>query len=137
MQRYRDEWVFDKTMFDYTTQSGGCSCCNLQHVDRSLIGQCSDMDTAEAVAQDEENPWPEEIKYAVWADRVSLRKQLKADRARYAQFWGDHAPAFVEWVARLPLADKKELCIIPVDEFKQCVTYTDTSKRAHLHLSIR
>ena len=73
MQRFRDEWVFDKTMFDYTTRSGGCSCCTMQHVDRSLIGQCSDMDTAEAVAEDEENPWPEEIKYAVWADRVSLR----------------------------------------------------------------
>lgn len=125
----------------------------LQHlgVGRQLIGQCSDLDTAEAVAQDEENPWPEEIKLAVWADRVSLRKKLKQRKqmcapgkfqlshltvsgvaeicsasiecasCRFQQFWSEHVDIFLDWFQQLPLDLKREACTIPTAEFRAFV----------------
>jgi hypothetical protein len=119
MQRFRDEWVYDKVMFDFTSRSGGCSCCSMQHVNLGLINQCSDMDAAEAVAQDDECPWPEEIKLAVWSDRVSLRKKLKADRPRYAEFWTQYGDDFAQWLSTVPLDQLKQICLVPTAEFRQ------------------
>ena len=80
MERFRDDWVLDRTMFDFLGGGGGgCSCCGMAHLaGQQLIGQCSDLDVPEAVEEDVHTPWPDEIKLSVWTDRVALRRRLKA-----------------------------------------------------------
>ena len=103
MPRFRDEWVIDRTMFDYIS-GGSCVCCGFQHFlpggTADLVDCISDLDTDAATAEKAalaNHPWPADVRDQVWADRVRLRQKLKKDKGRFADFWKAHASEFEAW----------------------------------------
>mmetsp|Transcript_18088 Transcript_18088/g.44996 ORF Transcript_18088/g.44996 Transcript_18088/m.44996 type:complete len:272 (+) Transcript_18088:53-868(+) len=113
MPRYSDQWLIDKTMFDYV-QGGSCACCTgflfMPGGTAGLIRSMSEFETDAANAEVsalEKLPWPQDMKDEVWKERVRLRQYCKRNMVNYKSFWEDHGDAYKEWFQELP---KKRLC---------------------------
>jgi hypothetical protein len=102
MPRFCDDWVVDKTMFDFA-MGGSCGCCgskDLFNSDlKSLIDQCTDLETDAASAElsaAERSPWPPDMRNEVWAGRVKLRLRMKREKKTYREFFEQNAVTDVE-----------------------------------------
>ena len=113
MKRFQNEWVIDKTMFDFTMRKSGCSCCGMVHSDLqfNFISSISDIDTADAAAENDQSVWPEEVKTSIWADRVAIRKLLKERKKRYKSFL-QNFPSFEDWCNSLSIDTRIELGMV-------------------------
>ena len=103
MPRYSDQWLIDKTMFDYV-QGGSCACCSgflfMPGGTAGLIRSMSEFETDAANAEVsalEKLPWPQEMKDEVWKERVRLRQYCKKNMKDYKSFWDDHGEAYRAW----------------------------------------
>mmetsp|Transcript_19176 Transcript_19176/g.27302 ORF Transcript_19176/g.27302 Transcript_19176/m.27302 type:complete len:304 (-) Transcript_19176:1177-2088(-) len=105
MSRFSDEWVIDRTMFDFT-QGGSCNCCGLPHLFntggiKGLIDACTDLETDAAALElnaMEKSPWPPQMREEVWGDRVKLRLKMKREMKKYKSFFENHnAKNVQEW----------------------------------------
>ncbi|KAL9184694.1 hypothetical protein ACHAXT_012664 [Thalassiosira profunda] len=93
MPRFTDNWVVDRTMFDYV-QGGSCACCGFPHIFapgglEGMIGAMSDLETD--AANDEINaakasPWPPDLRDQIWGDRLLLRFKMKKEMRVYREF---------------------------------------------------
>lgn len=113
MPRYSDQWLIDKTMFDYV-QGGSCACCSgflfMPGGTAGLIRSMSEFETDAANAEVsalEKLPWPQEMKDEVWKERVRLRQYCKKNMTDYKSFWEDHGEDYRVWFQEL---SKKRLC---------------------------
>ena len=113
MPRYSDQWLIDKTMFDYV-QGGSCACCSgflfMPGGTAGLIRSMSEFETDAANAEVsalEKLPWPQEMKDEVWKERVRLRQYCKKNMKDYKSFWDDHGESYRIWFQELT---KKRLC---------------------------
>lgn len=103
MPRFSDDWVVDRTLFEYVS-GGSCACCGFPHLfpdgTAGLINSISDLETDAAQAEVsalQQSPWPTEMRNQVWGDRVRLRHKLKKEMPRYKQFWEQHGEDFQHW----------------------------------------
>mmetsp|Transcript_17185 Transcript_17185/g.35295 ORF Transcript_17185/g.35295 Transcript_17185/m.35295 type:complete len:279 (-) Transcript_17185:137-973(-) len=113
MPRYSDEWLIDKTMFDYV-QGGSCACCSgflfMPGGTAGLIRSMSEFETDAANAEVsalEQLPWPQEMKDEVWKERVRLRQYCKKNMVLYKTFWEEHGEEYQSWFHELT---KQKLC---------------------------
>ncbi|CAM9577041.1 unnamed protein product [Chrysoparadoxa australica] len=116
-QRFTDQWVVDKTLFEYLN-AGSCSCCGAVHAMQdmaSLITSCSDLETDDG-RRERRSPWPQKMAREVWAARVKLRKVLKEDMPRYREWWETDQEAFTKWWGDITEQRKSSLLQISVDE---------------------
>ncbi len=68
MPRFKDEWVVNKALFEYTT-GGSCACCSFPFFDpnglKGLVSSVSDLET-DAAEQEyqlaQRSPWPDEMR---------------------------------------------------------------------------
>ncbi len=103
MSRFNDEWVIDRTLFEYVN-GGSCACCGFNYflpngVD-GLIQSMSDLETDAAtqeISASANSPWPPELRQQIWADRLRLRHKLKQTLSKYRTFWNEHGEAFSQW----------------------------------------
>lgn len=83
MPRYSDQWLIDRTLFDYV-QGGSCACCSFNFMPSGtagLIQSLSEFETDSAnneVAALDKLPWPADMKDQVWMERVRLRQFCKS-----------------------------------------------------------
>ena len=98
MTRFNDEWLIDRTLFDYT-MGGGCACCSFNFMPGGISGLIQDSMQSELetdAIQDEINslhvlPWPNDLKDQVWMERVRIRQLLKVDmKQSYMPFVKEH-----------------------------------------------
>ena len=96
MPRYSDDWVINKSLFEYTT-GGSCACCAFPAIFdpnglKGLINSVSDLET-DAANQEfnaaQESPWPPEMRDSIWADRVRVRHKMKKEMKNYREFMGE------------------------------------------------
>mmetsp|Transcript_9510 Transcript_9510/g.23084 ORF Transcript_9510/g.23084 Transcript_9510/m.23084 type:complete len:280 (+) Transcript_9510:304-1143(+) len=107
MPRYSDEWLIDKTMFDYV-QGGSCACCSgflfMPGGTPELIRSMSEFETDAANAEIsalDRLPWPQEMKDEVWKERVRLRQYCKQNMTNYKSFWDEHGDEYQSWFYEL------------------------------------
>ena len=107
MPRYSDEWLIDKTMFDYV-QGGSCACCSgflfMPGGTPELIRSMSEFETDAAndeVSALDKLPWPQEMKDEVWKERVRLRQYCKKNMKIYKSFWEDYGDRYQAWFHEL------------------------------------
>jgi hypothetical protein len=113
MPRYSDQWLIDKTMFDYV-QGGSCACCTgflfMPGGTAGLIRSMSEFETdaanAEVSALDK-LPWPQDMKDEVWKERVRLRQYCKRNMKTYKSFWDDHGEDYQSWFQEM---SRQRLC---------------------------
>ena len=87
MPRFSDQWVVDRTLFEFAT-GGSCACCGFSHLFlpnglKGLIDEVSDLETDAANNEFEaaqKSPWPPTMRDQVWADRVRLRHERERSR---------------------------------------------------------
>ena len=106
MPRFTDEWVVDRTLFEFVN-GGSCACCGffnhlfLPNGIEGMITAMSDLET-DAAQQEVKAlktcPWPPEMRTQVWADRLRLRQKLKSNRKDYSDFWKRHGDEFTTWM---------------------------------------
>ena len=106
MPRFTDDWVVDRTLFEYIN-GGSCACCGFSHlfVPNGVAGMIHDISDLETDATQAEvnaalsssSPWPPEMRDQVWADRVRLRLKMKQEMVKYQEFWNQHGQDFTEW----------------------------------------
>ncbi|KAG7372276.1 hypothetical protein IV203_018419 [Nitzschia inconspicua] len=107
MPRFSDQWLIDRTLFDYV-QGGSCACCSFNFLPNGTVGLIQSMSEFETDAADAEVsaldklPWPPDMKDQVWIERVRLRQYCKGTMKMYKQFWNEHGEAFEVWFMRLP-----------------------------------
>jgi hypothetical protein len=112
MPRFSDQWLIDRTLFDYV-QGGSCSCCAFNFLPSGTAGLIQSMSEFETDAANAEIsaldklPWPPEMKDQVWMERVRLRQYCKKDMKEYKKFWDEHGEAYAGWFYDLP---KQKLC---------------------------
>ena len=85
MPKFGDQWVIDRTFFEYVN-GGECACCGFPHMFpggiEGAINAISDLETDAAQAEikaNEKSPWPPEMREEVWADRLRLRYKMKKE----------------------------------------------------------
>lgn len=94
MGRFSDQWVIDKTLFEFIA-GGSCACCGFAALFApgglaGMIQACSDIETDAAKAEldaSARSPWPPEMRDDVWAGRVKLRLKMKREMKRYNEFF--------------------------------------------------
>lgn len=113
MPRYSDQWLIDRTMFDYV-QGGSCACCTgflfMPGGTPGLIRSMSEFETDAANAEVnalDKLPWPQEMKDEVWKERVRLRQYCKKNMTTYKSFWEDHGEEYQHWFHEL---SARKLC---------------------------
>lgn len=92
--KYKDEWVVDRTMFEFVNGSG-CACCGMTNLFlpgglKGMIESISDLETDAASAElkaAERSPWPPNLRDDVWANRVRLRHKMKKEMKDYEDFF--------------------------------------------------
>jgi hypothetical protein len=111
--QYQDDWVENKTVYQYMTQSG-CACCGLQlQVDVvNFIEQCSDLDGE----QNTFSAWPPSIRESVWKDRVKLRTLLKKQTVGFAEEWKRRSIAIVTHWGEMAIEDRDTLLHVSIPE---------------------
>jgi hypothetical protein len=103
MPRFSDQWLIDKTLFDYV-QGGSCACCSFNFLPNGTKGLIesigSEMET-DALRQEVNSlnvlPWPHDMKEQVWMDRVRIRQYCKQQMRDYQEFWRMHGTDFSQW----------------------------------------
>lgn len=93
MPRFNDQWVIDRTLFEFAS-GGSCACCGFSHlfVPQGIKGLIDDMSELETDAADAEyrtakkSPWPSTLRDQIWADRVRLRHKMKREMPIYREF---------------------------------------------------
>ena len=130
MTRFSDEWVVDRSVFEYM-QDGSCQCCGapqLFNVDgiKGLIEECTDLETDAATAELNASPWPPKMREEVWADRVKLRLRMKREMKRYKEFFRTYDVRDVQkWcLETLGVAGLHTLFHIPRSEISQTIGNT-------------
>ena len=96
MPRFSDQWVVDRTLFEFAT-GGSCACCGFSHLFlpnglKGLIDEVSDLETDAANNEFEaaqKSPWPPTMRDQVWADRVRLRHLMKKEMGQYSDFMAE------------------------------------------------
>jgi hypothetical protein len=112
MPRFSDQWLIDRTLFDYV-QGGSCACCAFTFLPNGTAGLIESMsefetDAAQAeVSALDQLPWPPDMKDQVWMERVRLRQFCKRTMKKYQQFWQEHGKAFSAWFLE---QSKQQLC---------------------------
>lgn len=135
MPRYSDQWLIEKTMFDYV-QGGSCSCCSAflfmpggaPELIRSMSEFETDAANAEVSALDR-LPWPQDMKDEIWKERVRLRQYCKKNMKEYKSFWeeyGDHYQSWFHGLTQLQLCRFFQLARTEVMERLQ-------HKKFHIH----
>jgi hypothetical protein len=122
MPRYSDEWVVDKTLFQYVN-GGSCACCGrgffLPDGVDGMIKAMSDLETDaanEEIRAAAQSPWPTEMREQVWSDRVRLRHKMKKEMGTYQAFWDLEGEAFSEWCRTMEPKSLKKILQIPRSE---------------------
>lgn len=103
MPRFTDNWVVDRTMFDYVN-GGSCACCGFSHLFnpgglKGLIDSMSDLETDSAARElnaARTSPWPPDMRDQIWSDRLLLRYRMKKDMGGYKRFFEEVAAATAE-----------------------------------------
>jgi hypothetical protein len=128
MPKFLDQWVVDRTLFEYVS-GGSCACCGrgffLPDGVEGMIRGISDLETDAANAEikaAEQSPWPSEMREQVWSDRVRLRYKLKQEMVKYAKFWLEQKPSFESWMFSMEPTKLKMLFQMPRSEVLDCVT---------------
>lgn len=93
MPRFSDQWVVDRTMFDYV-QGGSCACCGFPHIFapggiEGMINAMSDLETDAAEKElkaAKQSPWPDDLRDQIWSDRLLLRFKMKKEMRTYREF---------------------------------------------------
>jgi len=122
MPRFSDEWVVDRTLFDFVN-GGSCACCGmalfLPDGVSGMINAISDLETDAAeneIKALQKSPWPPEMREQVWGDRVRLRHKLKKEIPIYTEFWTQHGHEFMNWCHSLPASSIKKILQMPRSE---------------------
>lgn len=131
MVRFGDDWVVDRTMFEYVS-GGSCACCGITHLFnpdglKGLVNAVSDLETDAAHAElsaAERSPWPPQMRDQVWADRVRLRAKMKMEMQLYKQFLERHNVKDVErWcLDKLEVKELRGMFQMPRNEISECLT---------------
>jgi len=103
MPRFSDDWVVDRTMFEFVS-GGSCACCGMNHLFlpdglKGLIDSISDLETDAAnneLSAAQKSPWPPNMRDEVWADRVRLRHKMKKEMKVYKDFFEKEGRESVE-----------------------------------------
>lgn len=130
MPRFGDEWLIDKTLFDYV-QGGSCACCSFNFLPsgtKGLIESLSELETD--AAEQEVNalsalPWPPEMKDQVWMERVRLRHLCKQQMKSYREFWQTYGPGFKEWFHELTTSRLQRYLQLPRSELLEVLKSKD------------
>jgi len=102
MPRYSDQWLIDKTLFDYV-QGGSCTCCSFNFLPNGTKGLIESLSELETDAKQQEVnafdilPWPPTMKDEIWMERVRLRQFCKQQMKDYNIFWKEHGIQFSHW----------------------------------------
>lgn len=122
MGRFSDEWLIDRTLFDYV-QGGSCACCSFANFmpngTAGLIQSMSELETDAAnaeVAALDQLPWPPEMRDQVWMERVRLRQKLKTAMKDYAAFYKEHGDSYEHWFQQQPPSRLQKLFQLPRTE---------------------
>ena len=134
MPRFSDEWLIDRTLFDYV-QGGSCACCSFNFLPtgtKGLIESMSEFETdaanAEVSALDA-LPWPADMKDQVWMERVRLRQFCKKNMSHYRDFWNEHVAEYREWFLSLPTPKLRRLFQLPRSEIVERLK----TQKYHMH----
>jgi hypothetical protein len=122
MGRFTDDWVVDRSMFEYVN-SGGCACCGISHMGMDMMqfmAACSDIETDDG-KKEVMSPWPEFMREEVWADRVKIRKNMKAEMAKYKTFMDAHGAGVAKWLLSLSSTLKSRIFQLPRAEVSSIV----------------
>jgi hypothetical protein len=123
MPRFTDDWVVDRTMFEYGTGGGNCACCSfnstlfLPNGVHDMIASMSELET-EAQEKEREaletSPWPLQMRNEIWGNRVKLRLLLKKSMHVHREVWETHGMEFQTWITTiLPPKRLKKLLQVP------------------------
>ena len=121
MPRFSDQWLIDRTLFDYV-QGGSCACCSFAFLPNGTAGMIQSMSEFETDAANAEVsaldklPWPPEMKDQVWMERVRLRQFLKSSMPTYRIFWKEHGESYQNWFMDIPSPKLKKLFQLPRNE---------------------
>lgn len=121
MPRFSDQWLIDKTLFDYV-QGGSCACCAFNFLPggtAGLIQSMSEFETDAANAEIgalEKLPWPPDMKDQVWMERVRLRQFCKGKMKEYRDFWREHGQSYAVWLNDVSVQKLRKLFQLPRSE---------------------
>lgn len=122
MPRFSDEWVVDRTLFDFVN-GGSCACCSMVNfIPDGVPGIINSISDLETDAADKEikalqySPWPPDMREQVWGDRVRLRQKLKKEIPVYKEFWRQHQEEFSDWCRSLPTTTLRKILQMPRSE---------------------
>lgn len=95
--KFKDEWVVDRTMFEFIN-GGSCACCGMSQLFlpdglKGIINSISDIETDAASAElaaAERSSWPPELREEVWVNRFRLRFEMKKEIKLYKEFFQIH-----------------------------------------------
>lgn len=125
MPRFNDEWVIDRTLFEYVN-GGSCACCGFNYFLPSgidgLIQSMSDLETdaaSQEISAGANSPWPPELRQQIWADRLRLRHKLKQNMPQYRTFWKEHGDDFTQWCHELDGISWKKMLQLPRSELSE------------------
>jgi len=134
MPRFSDEWLIDRTLFDYV-QGGSCACCSFNFLPagtKGLIESMSEFETDAANAEVnalDALPWPPEMKDQVWMERVRLRQFCKKNMSHYRSFWEDHGEKYQDWFRSIPTSKLRRLFQLPRSEIVERLK----TQKYHMH----
>jgi hypothetical protein len=122
MGRFTDDWLIDRTLFDYV-QGGSCACCSFANFmpngTAGLIQSMSELETdaqnAEVAALDQ-LPWPPEMRDQVWMERIRLRLKLKTAMKDYKLFYEQHGDSYEDWFQQQAPSRLQKLFQLPRTE---------------------
>ena len=113
MPRYNDQWLIDRTMFEYVT-AGSCACCVgflfMPGGTPGLIHSLSELETEAAdteISDLDKLPWPPDMKDEVWKERVRLRQYCKRKMPGFRQFYQQYHTEYERWFHALA---HRQLC---------------------------
>jgi hypothetical protein len=122
MGRFTDDWLIDRTLFDYV-QGGSCACCSfasfMPNGTAGLIESMSELETDAAnaeVAALDQLPWPPDMRDQVWMERIRLRLKLKTAMKDYKEFYEQHGDSYEHWFQQQAPSRLKKLFQLPRTE---------------------
>jgi hypothetical protein len=137
MGRFSDDWLIDRTLFDYV-QGGSCACCSFNFMPNGSAGLIESMSEFETDAANTEVsaldklPWPADMIDQVWMERVRLRQFCKSNMKFYSEFWTEHGEDYGAWFCELPVQKLRRLFQLSRNEI---VERLKTEQNYHFHAS--